>query len=169
MNENKRFISDKSIQLTEMNPLDRLKELCRQGKYRYNITWDAFKNGFMCECELFYFLTKRRRQTLKRWTCWVETSDLREAQCTVVAGLLDEMGLGVDSNDDDSGGKTTGDSTSSENSVDKDFDNIKDDIVRIGMKMATGIFSKAAENVNLDDLDKIFAPLENKNKKWSEL
>ena len=39
------LLSKRSIALTEVDPLLRLAQFCKQCKYTYKFTWDAFKNG----------------------------------------------------------------------------------------------------------------------------
>ena len=90
-----RLVEDRTINLIEIEPLLRLKELCNQGKYTYKINWDRFQNGFMCECILYYDM-KKRTKVLKKEVFWVETQDLRIAKQTIAAIMLERIGLGVE-------------------------------------------------------------------------
>ncbi len=146
--KNTRVTFDRCIKLTKMDPVERLKELCKQGKYRYNITWDKYENGFMCECEIHYFLSRKRSKTLKKEVCWVETRDLRIAQRTVVATLLDNIGLGVEKIG--LGVEKIEEEPQSKNEFDE---------VRIGMKVVT-------EDNDKINIDNFFSPLENKS--WAD-
>lgn len=86
---------NQTLNLKENVPLKRLGELARQGKYRYKFNYDKFENGFMCSCQLFYFIRGRKR-IIASETRWVETQNLLEAKQTVSALLLENIGLGVE-------------------------------------------------------------------------
>lgn len=96
--ERSKNIAGMTINLTEEDPLDRLEELAKQGDYTYHFSWDNFKNGFMCELELSYYLDLRKK-TSKKLLCkearFVEGSDLYHAKKVVAAILVDRLGLGV--------------------------------------------------------------------------
>lgn len=91
-------ISSRSIKLTHTDPIKRLKEFCKAGKYYHHIKWDKFANGFMFECEVVYNLGRyghNRRRVLVKEVRWVETDNLIEGQRVIAAILLDNLGLGV--------------------------------------------------------------------------
>ena len=47
------LIGSRKIELTQTDPVLRLRELCTQGKYKYNMAWDKFENGFMIQLRKF--------------------------------------------------------------------------------------------------------------------
>ncbi len=93
--ERSSITSSRKIELTENDPLKRLKEFCSQGKYHFKINWDRFNNGFVCECTVYYNLKRKSVRPLKKEVYWVETNDLQEAKKTIAAIFLDGIGLGV--------------------------------------------------------------------------
>jgi hypothetical protein len=89
-------ISNRDIALTEEEPLERLKQLCNQGYYKYHYTWDTFQNGIMCELELTYTLSPQSsRRSLIKETRFVEGNDLGYAKKVLAAVLIERLGLGV--------------------------------------------------------------------------
>ncbi len=124
------LVSHRQIVLTKNDPLERLKEFCNQGKYRYKINWDKFSNGFMCECTVYYNLKKKITRVLKREAYWVETGDLKEAKETISAIFLDGIGLGVP----DSAGD-----------VEDSMDEMSEEILRVGAKALTGLVAHIHE------------------------
>lgn len=123
-NSRSSLISGRSINLQENDPLDRLKELCKQGKYNYKINWDRFQNGFMCECVIYYSLRRKTTKVLKKEVYWVETDDLLKAQKTVVAILLENLGLGVSEPEQEDEAKLIG-----------------QELLRVGAKTLSGLMS----------------------------
>jgi len=89
-------VRDRTIDLTQTDPLLRLRQFCKQGKYKYKIIWDRFQNGMMMECEVWYFLGKKKRHTLTREVQFVYTTDVKEGQRIISAILLQNIGLGFD-------------------------------------------------------------------------
>jgi len=80
-----------SIDLTENDPVERLKEFCRQGFYYYKWTWDKFQNGILCDIEIRYkFMNKR---VAAKETKFVFTTELPVAQRIVAKALLEKLGL----------------------------------------------------------------------------
>ena len=90
-------ISSRSIKLTHSDPVKRLKEFCKKGKYYHQIKWDKYANGFMLECEVSYNLGRHghKRRVLAKEARWVETDNLIEGQRVIAAILLDNLGLGI--------------------------------------------------------------------------
>lgn len=98
------FVRQRSICLTQTNPLARLEELCTQGGYLYRWNYDRFKNGFFMELELSYKYTNQqqtRSRILTRRAHFVPTKDLTFAQSQVAALMLQEVGLGVVEEEED--------------------------------------------------------------------
>lgn len=89
-----RTISKCTISLSETDPLARLEEFCNQAKYQFKINWDRYKNGFMCECLIYYRLGKNNRN-LKKEVQWIQTDSIQDAKKTIAAICLDSLGLGV--------------------------------------------------------------------------
>lgn len=94
------LISNCKIELTETDPLERLKEFCKQGKYHYQINWDHFVNGFMCECIVYYQMKRKSHKMLKKEVFWIETRDLMKAKKTIAAIMLESLGLGLENSED---------------------------------------------------------------------
>jgi hypothetical protein len=94
-------ISDKSIELTQDDPLERLKQLGTQGYYKYHFNWDMFQNGVMCELEITYLLTHQQssRKTLIKEARFVKGTDLQYAKRVLAAVALERLGLGVETDD----------------------------------------------------------------------
>lgn len=91
-----RNLVNTSIKLTEVTPLNRLKEFCKLGKYRYHIFWDKFSNGVLITCEVFYFF-KNKRKIIHRETQFV-ICDLSESidypKNIICESFLHNIGLG---------------------------------------------------------------------------
>ena len=87
----------RTIALTKQDPIERLKELCKQGLYQYQFTWDAFANGTMCECAIFIAKYGNKKIEVAKEARFVATTNIPEAQRVVSAVLLDRLGLGDDS------------------------------------------------------------------------
>lgn len=91
------LIGERTINLTQTNPILRLKELCTQGKYRYEIHHDRFKNGYMMVCDLYYISRPgNMRYTVMRQAQFIKTDSLSNATSVIAAILLDLIGLGDD-------------------------------------------------------------------------
>jgi hypothetical protein len=91
--KNSRKFSNVSLRLKEEEPFPRLKEFCKIGNYRYSIYWDAFKNGRMMTCELFYFVNGRKR-IIHRETQFVEgIFDEKYFRNVISQSLLHNIGL----------------------------------------------------------------------------
>jgi len=90
-------ISNVSIELTEEDPLERLKQFCAQGSYRYNYVWDAYQNGIMCELDITYFLNPapNSKRTLVKEVRFVSGTDVQYAKKVLAAVLLERLGLGA--------------------------------------------------------------------------
>ena len=88
-------ISARTINLVQTNPLKRLRELCKQGKYSYKFKWDKFNNGMMMKCELYYNKKNRKYITCQE-TQFIFTTNVSEAQEIISAVLLHSIGLGVE-------------------------------------------------------------------------
>jgi hypothetical protein len=84
-----------SLELTHETPLDRLKELCQQGNYQYNIYWDAFKNGYMMFGELYRYRPRMtgRQIVMISESQWVPTKNLNDARQTIAVVILHKIGL----------------------------------------------------------------------------
>ena len=116
------LVSDSTISLTKSDPLERLKELCEQGHYEYKINWDHFKNGYMCECSIYYFTGKKASRILKKESYWIQTDELLKAKRTIAAILLNSIGLGV---------------------IEDEYEeSIEDELLRVGTKALSGIVSR---------------------------
>lgn len=86
----------RTIALTQQDPVERLKEVCKQGLYKYRFTWDSFANGTMCECVLYIAKYGSKRIDVAKEARFVASIDLSEVQRVVAAVLLDRLGLGDD-------------------------------------------------------------------------
>ena len=62
MYKNKRnsMSGTRMIELTKTNPLERLKELCNQGRYLDYMVWDKFKNGTLISGHLYTIINNKR-------------------------------------------------------------------------------------------------------------
>ncbi len=130
-------ISSRSIKLTHSDPIKRLKEFCRAGKYYHQIKWDKYANGFMFECEVTYNLGRHghnRRRVLIKEVRWVETDNLIEGQRVIAAILLDNIGLGVP------GG------FSDEEESDEEFPS--EDFAKASMKAVTGVLNHVSQQLD---------------------
>jgi hypothetical protein len=89
------LLSRRSITLTEIDPLLRLAQFCKQCKYTYKFTWDAFKNGTVCTCVLKYkiFTSRTKSYILKTTSKFVPSVDIDNVKRVVSKCVLDEMGL----------------------------------------------------------------------------
>ena len=85
----------RTISLTQEDPLDRLREFCSQGLYKFHFSWDKFENGIMCELEISYSLNLSSRKVLAKEARFVPGEDIKYAQKVVSAVLLHRLGLGV--------------------------------------------------------------------------
>jgi hypothetical protein len=120
------LVSNCNISLTKTDPLERLKELCEQGHYEHKLNWDKFKNGFMCECSIYYYTSKRSSRILAKESYWVQTDDLTKAQKTISAILLQSIGLGVP-----------------EEEVEE---SVEDELLRVGTRALNGFVSQFTES-----------------------
>lgn len=127
-------IQNCSIVLTEKEPLARLKQLCRQGKYRFQFSWDRFQNGHMCECQIYYSTSKRgRREQLIKVAQFVETDSHVEAQRVVAEIILSDLGLfSEDSND---------------------TRNIGNELITSGLKAVTNLITQATRTSSVSEED----------------
>jgi len=124
------LVASREICLSKSDPLERLQEFCNQGKYKYKISWDKFKNGFMCQCRIHYRL-KKNTQILKKEAFWVQTEDLNVAKKTIAAIILDGLGLGV---------------------PEPETEDLTDQILKAGVKTLSGLVGKSwAEMVDEND------------------
>ena len=82
-----------NLVLEENDPLKRLSELCDKGKYKYRFTWDKFKNGIMCTCEIYYFINKNKRIVISK-SSWISTHRLNEAQSYTASVVLSALKFG---------------------------------------------------------------------------
>lgn len=83
-----------TLRLKEEEPFPRLKEFCRLGNYRYTIYWDAFKNGRLITCEIFYFINGHKR-IIHRETQFIEgVFDEKYFRNVISESLLHNIGLG---------------------------------------------------------------------------
>nr|QBK86034.1 MAG: hypothetical protein LCMAC101_06290 [Marseillevirus LCMAC101] len=131
-------ISSRSIKLTHSDPIKRLREFCRAGKYYHQIKWDKYANGFMFECEVTYNLGRHnKRRVLVKEVRWVETTDLTEGQRVISAILLDNLGLGV--SDD-------GDEENDEEIPTQEF-------AKASMKAVTGVLNQVSQQIDNEDGD----------------
>lgn len=93
----KNYTSDRTretLVLYENDPIKRLGELCKKGRYYYSMRWDKFTNGFLMECSLYR--DRSRRNLFYREVRFVENpSNINDAKRVVSAILLDNIGLGV--------------------------------------------------------------------------
>lgn len=78
-----------AIFLNKTDPLERLKEFCEQGKYRYTFFTHKFANGYFMTCEI-----SDRNDPIISETCWIEDTDLRVCEKIISANLLVRIGLG---------------------------------------------------------------------------
>ncbi len=93
------------INLTATDPLERLEEFCKQGKYEFAFGWDKFNSGVMCELSIFYELCNNRatdivipatRKLLIKEVRYVKTIDpdsVNYAKKVTAAILLERLGL----------------------------------------------------------------------------
>lgn len=90
-------IADRVIDLTHEDPLERLKQFCSQGQYRFHFKWDKFANGIMCELEITYQLghPETPKRLLVKEARFVGGEDIEHAKKVVAAVLLERLGLGV--------------------------------------------------------------------------
>lgn len=88
---------NRTIALTQQDPIERLKEFCKQGLYKYRFTWDIFANGTMCECVLYISKYGSKRIDIAKEARFVASTELTEVKRVVSAVLLDRLGLGDDS------------------------------------------------------------------------
>ena len=86
------------LPLTSQDPLERLQQLKATGFYDFVFVWNKFRDGIMCEGEVFYNVNKQRRVLEKR-SRFVLTEDPAVAQRVVASMLLFELGLDPDSKD----------------------------------------------------------------------
>ncbi len=134
-------ISSRSIKLTHTDPIKRLKEFCRAGKYYHQIKWDKYANGFMFECEVSYNLGRyghNRRRVLVKEVRWVETDNLIEGQRVIAAILLDNLGLGVPDDSEE---------------IDEIVD-ISQDFTKASMKAVTGVLNQVSQQLDNEEGDK---------------
>jgi len=130
-------ISSRTIKLTHSDPIKRLKEFCKQGKYYHQIKWDKFANGFMIECEVFYNLGSyghNKRRVLTKEVRWVEKDDLLESKRVIAAILLDNLGVGV--------------SDDSENN-----EEIEEDVSQDFAKAVTGVLNQVSQQLDNEEGD----------------
>ena len=118
----KRTTYFRTINLTQTQPLLRLKELCNQGKYKFDFKWDKFANGYMITCELYFIQILNSRYILKKEVQWVETKDLDKAKNIICAILLEGLGMGVEDEESES-----------------EEGEMSEKIVDLGMKAMSGI------------------------------
>jgi len=139
------LVANREIKLTEDDPLKRLKEFCNQGKYHYKINWDRFKNGYMCECTVYYNFKKKTTKVLKKEVFWVETNDLMQAKKTIAAIFLEGIGLGVQTEGEDLPELTEDDPS--------DADMIGEQLLKMGTQALSGLM----------------AGMQEKSKSWAEM
>lgn len=84
----------RTIALTKQDPIERLKEFCKQSLLQYRFTWDFFSNGILIECSLFFTRYGNKKIDVTREARFVPSTDLSQAQRIVSAVLLDRLGLG---------------------------------------------------------------------------
>lgn len=98
-----------SINLTENNPIDRLKEFATQGGYRFNYSWRPHGNGVMMSCNLHYLLfdvdgySRRRKVPVRTEARFIfknegedEKTTIDRAKNIVASTLLYNIGLSPD-------------------------------------------------------------------------
>ena len=148
-------ISHRTIKLTHTDPVKRLKEFCKQGKYYHQIKWDKYANGFMFECEVTYNLGRNKRKVLAKEVRWIETDNLTEGQRVIAAILLDRLGLGVAEEEEEE----------NENLEHTKYDNsdiLKDeecqfpsqDFTKASMEAVTGVLNHVCQQMDSNDGDK---------------
>lgn len=80
------------IVLNSLNSLDKLKELCIKGKYKYHFSYEIYKNGMMCILKLYFLNTRKLFETA---TLWCPTTVVLEAQKQTAQYFLEKIGLSV--------------------------------------------------------------------------
>lgn len=132
-------ISSRTIKLTHSDPVKRLKEFCKQGKYYHHMKWDKFANGYMVECEVAYNLGRYghiRRRILTKEARWVETGDLLEAQRVVAAVLLDNLGVGISEDGE-------------ENEIQEEIEeDVSQNFAKASMKAVTGVLNQVTQQLD---------------------
>ena len=124
------LIANCKIDLTETDPLKRLKEFCRQGRYIHKMTWDKFSNGFMIECEIMYNIKNNRRRTLIKEVRYITTDDLQYAKKVISAITIERLGLSpLDMEEDNE-----------ENNVDEKTEDSLENLKNTSIKMASSLF-----------------------------
>lgn len=143
------IIATRTINLTETDPVQRLRELCRQGKYRYRMGWDRFQNGIMIDCEFWYFFGRKRRQVLAREVQFVSTTDVSEAQRIIAAIFLQNIGLGVETEDvecSESDPEFEGSECSEPQATP-----LAEDLVKLGMRAVNDLIARQNPPDNIDE------------------
>ena len=140
-------ISHRIIKLTHTDPVKRLKEFCKQGKYYHQIKWDKYANGFMFECDVTYNLGRNKRRVLVKEVRWVETDNLTEGQRVIAAILLDRLGLGVTDEEEN-------ENLENDNSDIKDENWHSQDFTKASMEVVTGVLNHVCQQMDDNEGDK---------------
>ena len=138
-------ISSHTIKLTHTDPIKRLKEFCKQGKYFHQINWDRYANGFMFNCEITYNFGRHgysKRRVLAREARWVETDDLMEGKRVIAAILLDNIGLGVS------------EGLSDEEKEEEKEETLQHDFTTASMEAVAGVLNQVSQQLDCEEESK---------------
>lgn len=89
-----RALKKVDLVLESTDPLERLSELEKKGRYNVKFNWDEFGNGIIAICEVYYIINKKKKMVAHGST-FVPTDEVEHAKKVVAALVLDRMNLGV--------------------------------------------------------------------------
>lgn len=95
------LLREVDLTLTQTNPLRRLQELCKAGRYTYHFKWDKFANGMMMTCLISYRLGSAGEEELIRRACFVRTHEPEEGKNVVASCILQSLDLAPTEDADD--------------------------------------------------------------------
>lgn len=86
-------LSDRTLDLTSEEYVDRIKELCeKSGIYNYDYMFDIFGNGIMMELEISYRFSQKKRILIHE-SRFVKGQDLQQAKAIISAIVLEKLGF----------------------------------------------------------------------------
>jgi phage terminase large subunit-like protein len=90
--------SSVSMDLKAEDPFERLKEMCKLGKYHYKFIYHHYQNGYMIKLALSILPKKTEFTSV---CTFVETDDLAVARKTVASVLLNRLNLAPKETEED--------------------------------------------------------------------
>lgn len=122
---------DTELILTAEDPILRLNQLCEQGNFRYEIFFTVFPNGKLISCALTDISSGKQ---ITNEVQFVKTVNEEEANRTIAAILLQNIGLGDESEDESE-------------------EEYEDRIVKTGLDIAGVLLHKVLEGIGNDSAE----------------